>query len=306
MGFPAVLVPPQGSGNDLEYSDKGIWNPTTKVVLFYGGAHCGGGSCPGSDEIIQYSETTNTWTNLPNSSLGTGHTYQHPTFDPSTQELYTASYNSTSIHKFTTSWTLLTSVPVGSVQITHVLQHFPELSSLIFVNNRFSTGVWRYHLGTSTWTQLATQAQLPGLGPYHIAGNYSPVHHAMIFGGGNNSTKVWKLDSAGVVSSMPDAPVPYGPSLSSLTYDPVSGDFLIVNGTDGTVYAQKFAAGTWSSVSGATAPYRSAAGGALVPISTHGVVMAITNTNIYLYKHSPSTPPPPDKSPAPPIRLQVR
>ena len=66
------------------------------------------------------------------------------------------------------------------------------------------------------------------MGVYQNFAEYNPVHKVMIFGGGNGSRDLYKMDNAGTITKMMNAPIDLGTTWGSITtIDPMSGDFLI-------------------------------------------------------------------------------
>ncbi len=91
------------------------------------------------------------------------------------------------------------------------------------------------------------------MGPYHNLSSYNPVHHIMIFGGGNGSQDLYRLDGDGTTARIADPPRTIGigyddvGNRSILTVDPASGDYLVYWSADG-IYGYDVAADAWSRV----------------------------------------------------------
>lgn len=72
---------------------------------------------------------------------------------------------------------------------------------------------------------------------YHSVGRYNRKRGDMLFAGGNNSSqKVTLIDHDGRIVERHDAPVPLSIGNSSLTYDPVSGNYLLLHGKERKLY----------------------------------------------------------------------
>jgi hypothetical protein len=136
------------------------------------------------------------------------------------------------------------------------------------------------------------------MGNYQTTGIYNPVHHVMLFGGGNNSsntTDLYKLDVTSTITRLNDAPQGMGVMQSVLTVDPVSGDYLVFF-SDGTFWSYDVMTQTWTKQPGSNffdpviAGCNSVCGVLAVSISTYGVNMFIVyapgSSRVYLYKHS--------------------
>ena len=180
-------------------------------------------------------------------------------------------------------------------------------------------GVVGYNHSANSWTRIgATNTYTSG--NYDQCGIYSPVYRVLVFGGGNGNTNLWKLDAAGNVTAVTNSPIPIdcgtsGSGGTNFTVDPVSGNFLLFN-SSGSLRELSFAtntAGTWTTISGVTAPFVNASPGngiygvVSAPISNYGVVGFLVCGGVagcsgnnapsfYVYRHAAggaSGPPPP-------------
>ena len=66
--------------------------------------------------------------------------------------------------------------------------------ALIFAEKELAV-VRLFDAASGAWTILS-DGQLP-MGPYHNFAEYNPVHKVVIFGGGNGSNDIYKLDTCG-------------------------------------------------------------------------------------------------------------
>lgn len=126
------------------------------------------------------------------------------------------------------------------------------------------------------------------MGGYHYYGVYNPGHGVMLFGSGNDSVALNKLDARGKVTRVADAPRQFHPqpddaTFKILTYDPVSGDYLAY-AMSGELYSYDVALDRWSQVDTCLPVHASVA----AVISSYAVIMLIDQAerHIWLYRHS--------------------
>ena len=177
------------------------------------------------------------------------------------------------------------------------IEYFPDMGGLIVSNNG---GGSLYHFKDSTqeWSQLASN--LP-MGDYHGFAEYNPVHKVVVFGGGNGSNRLYRLNADGSTATLKDAPSELRTNEAVFTVDPVSGDYIVL--AEGlTLYAFDPMSDTWTVADpnpplptiNANSPFNVIA----APISNYGVTMFVTTyrnpseSEVWLYKHSPGTIPP--------------
>jgi hypothetical protein len=303
----------------LNYADKGLWNPATREIEFLGKGHMA------EHKHITYSEANHRWTvrtrpswacGVADSCYGMGHGYEHSANNPATGDMYARIQSSGTVYKWTRasqSWAQLPQAPV--LEIAIALEYFPEMGGLLYVGTRNGAGeVHLYRESTGTWTQLASGL---AMGPYHNVASYNPVHKIVVFGGGNGSTQLYKIDASGKVAAIANAPVGVGILQSVFTVDPASGRHLLF-GSGGGFYEYDVAANRWTALSTSGVPlFRSDDPNRIwmrvaVPISTHGVVAFLAeggnaDTRVLLYRHAASTPPVADTTPpAPPVSLSIK
>jgi hypothetical protein len=301
----------------LNYADKALWNPHTREIHFLGQGH--GGRLM---KHISYGEASNRWVleskpywdcSPSPTCYSIVHGYEHSAIDPVTGNIYARKFNSTQVFKWTRAtktWSELPSGPNPAVAVA--LEYFPELGGLLLVGGG---EVHLYRESTRTWTLLAQG--LP-MGPYSSVAAYNPVHKVAIVGGGDGSTRLYRVDSSGRVGAVANAPVAVGIQSSVFTVDPVSGKHLLF-GSGGGFFEYDVASNTWSAANsdgvamfapgGNRILFRSA-----VPIGTHGVIAFLTlNLNdsvarVYLYRHAPGASPPPVDTtpPTPPTGITIQ
>ncbi len=142
---------------------------------------------------------------------------------------------------------------------------------------------------SNTWSKLL---DLPTIGQYDNFASYNPVTKTVMFGGGNGSSDVYKLDSAGVITKMRNAPILLGVLSSVETPDTVSGKYLVLGAT-GVFYEYNIVTDTWTLLSAGGLPIFSDALNfevVVAPVRNYGVSMFMTwsflQSKVYLYKHT--------------------
>ena len=305
--------------NILNYADKAMWNPALREIEFIGKGHMA------EHKHISYSEATNRWSlrTRPNwacgveaNCYGMGHGYEHSANNPATGDVYARRQSSGDVYKWTRatgSWAQLALAPV--LEIAIAIEYFPEMGGLLMAGTRNNVGELHiYRESTKSWSQLA--GGLP-MGPYHNHASYNPVHKIVVFGGGNGSSQLHKVDAAGKVTQIASAPIEVRIKTAIFTVDPASGRYLLF-GNAGGFYQYDVPTNTWSSVSTANVPLFAPSGEraayrVAVPISTHGVLAFLveggtSDTRELLYRHAPAAPAPPIDTtpPAPPAGLIVK
>lgn len=316
-----------------EYANSGTWDPVNKKFRFCGSHH---GNTYES-KCVEYTDSDNTFREIAwapgacKQLAGCGstpfnHAYDHNAVNPANGDFYFMHYMQRTIRRYAGGiWsTLLPDVPTSSSSCCRVVKWFPALNALIVVDADW--GVWKGVPGSGTsitWTRLADTSvnetglvNLTGLSATTVTGEYSATKQVMVFGSG---TTMYKLDAAGNFTKMVGSPVNLGINTSSLSVDPVSGNFLVM--TNGSSTMREFnpdGTGSWSTIS-TTIPSAISAlngpgdGNVSASVTTYGVIMYVKYTSsgtvVYLYKHaagSGSTPPPSDTiAPTTPTGLSV-
>jgi hypothetical protein len=165
----------------------------------------------------------------------------------------------------------------------------------------FSGAIRGYDPSTDTWFFTRTNAS-PGLtvSTYHNIIEYSPAKNVAVYGGGNlQSSSLWRMDSAGTVVQMPDAPaglnIGAGTGQGKFVNDPATGNFLLLSA--GQLWElNPDGAGTWtqktSPPSVVVNPNVGNGTVILSAISDYGVIAAISQSGssmgtFCLYKNAP-------------------
>src|SRR5262249_14091088 len=122
----------------------------------------------------------------------------------------------------------------------------------------------------------------------------SAVHKVVLFGGGNNSKDLYKIDAAGKITGCKTAPFEVGINTAVVTSDPVSGDFLVLH-KDDKFYSYNPKTDTWKELTTKGMPFAmkgSSFDVVATPISNYGVTLFFTaprkGLKVVLYKHSAS------------------
>jgi hypothetical protein len=302
----------------FQWTDDIVWDPRTQQLLFIGVPHTG------TSEFITYSAATNAWTAEPDPYFFTlfWHAYDHNAID-SAAGLFYHRHNE-KVYRYdivARRWSELPDLPASSFGCCGGFDYFPELKALVFVDGDW--GVWLFNTVTNSWQHVANTsvpdvgAGLPNLpmGPYHNFTEYSPVHKVMIFGGGNGSSDLYRLDASGTIRKMRNAPVTLGIAKTIITVDPVSGHFLVFS-ENRSVYQYNPLSDAWTLLNIPTPPFFDSgpdgpvSGTVATPVSTHGVVLFVNynhdNSSVYLYRHTAGGAPTVDLvRPAPPAGLSV-
>ncbi len=299
-----ISCKPDGSDcgdNILNFADRGLWNPHTREVHFIGKGHLR------EPKHIVYSEATHRWSiePLPSWAYGMwalGHGYEHSAIDPSTGNIYLRLFNSTSIYRWsrqTKQWTLLPAGP--NTAVAAAIEYFPEMGGLVYVGGG---EVHFYSESQGRWSRLASGLTM---GPYHNVASYNPVHRVVIFGGGNGSNRLYRLNASGAITEIRSAPANVGILASVFTVDPASGRHLLFT-SGGGFFEYDVVADNWSSRSASNVlMFNSNANRILyrvaVPVVSLGVVKFLgydgNSSATYVYKHAPGTVQPPDTMPPP-------
>ena len=269
----------------LEYTDTAVWDPKSQQVLFVGQGHYS------AVKFITYSAATNTWKRLPTptwwegdakSGKGPiGHAYQNNTIDPARGYLFHHQSATRLVHKYDIAkgeWSTLPEIKGAAAGHGTALAYFPERKGLVRV---LGGTVHCYDEEKNAWSLLKDKV---AMGPYHNIAKYNPVDKSVIFGAGNGSKTLHRLDAQGNTTSLKDAPFVIRISSTVTAVDPVHGDLLVLSMEDkGKFYALDLKKNAWRQL-----PDAPIAEGVTAPINTHGVTMVFANrpAKVFLYKHS--------------------
>jgi hypothetical protein len=322
----AVLGVGPTSGSMIHYSNKAAWNPVSKKIEYLGEDHN-----YGSVRYVQYDLASNQFV-LVSNDVGFGsftqHGYDHTTVNPSTGDLYhrliggggTGNKVLTVVKKALSSastFTTLPTVPTNYSQIgiatcwwTGSFAGAGSQGCLVIFNGGDAFGnandgqIVAYDPLTNNWFM-----NKHGMAPYFMTSGYT-YHNVMaysarwncaVYGGcGDQPSKLWRLNSDGSMTPMPNVPAgkEIGVQHGNLNCDPVTGNFLLLSA--GQLWElNPSGSGTWTQLSGSRTP----PSGVGVPgpsnpqgvlstaIPEYGVVVYITQSSqtggtMFLYKHA--------------------
>lgn len=135
-----------------------------------------------------------------------------------------------------------------------------------------------------------------GVHGYHSVGRYNRRRGDMLFAGGNESLqKVSIITAGGEIVEQPDAPFPISIRHSSLTYDPASGNYLLVRGKEREIYEYSPAQGEWrlaGSWERGAWPFGAYAFYTPIVIDELGVIFWQSEAGNYVYRHKSAFPAP--------------
>jgi hypothetical protein len=274
----------------LQYSNKAAWDPNTEKFLFLGSAHDNG------FKFIIYEAATNSWREgpLPLSCYDYGfnnehgcacHSYYFNDFDPITGRFY---YWTTDRAVYAYKVAFNSWGPVTSLTATGKphggMAYFPDNKSFIVISGW--QGNVKYDLTARKWINLSVQTS-----PISSFVLYNPVHKLVLWGGGNNSSVVYKIDQTGEITQMKNSPGSIRVCTSIITVDPISGKFLVYY-AGGSFYEYDVTKDNYSTLSLPPADLRTSltcgAGVVAAPVSNYGVVMFLCQNpaKVFLYKHT--------------------
>ena len=300
------------SNSIFEYCDKMVWDPVVKQVLFYGSSDPGGAQ---NTKFIRYLASTNAWDILPDPPFtgGIKHSYKHLAIDVKGRRMYyrpmgpdNRNFYSIGLDNLPAGWTKEADISgLSYVQDASALSYFGARNSIILNSGSSNKGhgLTEFSLVDKTWKSIPGTFKPAGV--LHSIIECNPVHNVCIFGGGDDTNNLWKLNPDLTTVDL-GAATPVGnldTRFANTTVDPGTGDYLILT-RDNKFYRYDVttgAAGTWYLVGqGASIPpfngYTSNAPTfhmSSTPISTYGVVMYVqwrdTGSKVWLYKHSPNS-----------------
>lgn len=288
-GSSSFWLVPGATENILTYTNAGTWDPTSRKMLFLGCGYV-------QSRLVQYDEATNTWSKSdPNPPGNIIHAWDHNAIDTERGHFYASNQNGSGYWKYIISTGTWSSVAGNAVSETHGVTWFPEADSLISVPPS-SGQIKALAAGAGSWTNFATTSYATN---YHGFAEYDPIRGVVYFGGGsNNSSALYKLTSAGVVTQLASAPAGVmdlgGSSGGNTCCDPVTGHLIVRARPSGTMYAYNPDTNAWSTITTTGGSFLEGKSMCMcVPISTHGVIMYIgtsdgpgNNTVCGIYRHT--------------------
>jgi hypothetical protein len=283
-GYSAELLQVQ-THHILEYTDTAVWDPKSEQVLFVGQGHYS------ALKFITYSAATNTWKVMPtppwwkgDPKTGKGpigHAYNNNAIDPARGILYHHQSATRLVHRYDIAraeWTTLPEIKGAAIGHGTALAYFPEMKGLVRV---LGGTIHFFAEEKNAWSLLKDRVSM---GPYHNIAKYNPADRSVIFGAGNGSKALYRLDARGNMSKLEDAPFVIRISSTVVTADPVSGNLLVLNReTKNKLHALDLKKNKWNQL--ADAPITD---GVAAAIENHGVTLFFSNrpAKVYLYKHA--------------------
>jgi hypothetical protein len=293
-GYTADLLKAQ-SHHILEYTGAAAWDPTSRRLLFVGQGHYS------ALKFISYDEAANTWKlretppwwkgDARTGKGPIGHAYYNNAIDPARGVFYLHQSATRLVHRYDVAkeeWTTLPEIAGAATGHGTAIAYFPERKGLVRV---VGGTVHFFSEEKNEWTRLRDGL---AMGPYHNVAHSSAVHQVVLFGGGNHSKDLYRLDAEGNIARLKPAPVEVGINTAVVTSDPVSGDLLVLH-KDDKFYALDPAKDAWKELSTEGMPFRmkgSPFDVVATPVSSHGVTLFFTaerkGLKVYLYKHTAS------------------
>ncbi len=215
-----------GRGMEIDgWTDAAGWDPERQRTFFIGQRKY--------KKFISYNAAANAWEELgwegdgPPKFEEYGHTYGRTALDRKHGYFYLLAGDGLYRYAIDAArWEALSVVPIkGFIS----MQWHERLDALVAV----STGHEVYAFRDGRWDLLG-QAAVHG---YHSLGRYNRKRGDMLVAGGNESLrKVDLIDAAGKIHAMPDAPFDISIKDHALTYDPVSGNYLVLRRNQRQLY----------------------------------------------------------------------
>lgn len=296
FGNGSILIT-DDNGCLMEYSDEAQWDPVGKKLYIMGTSR-GDCACYGTNnqKWVTYDEAANAWTAMPRPSFYWGfHGYDHAALDPVRRHYYVRSVASREVHRYdiaTGQWSSIPDMPTDYQACCSALEYFPEMDRVVFsypVEDEFHL----YDPSTNTWSSVIPWGYAVGNTIHNIT-EYDAVNGVLYFSGENGTTDLFKLDSAGNVTKLANAPVSLGISgtCTQHTVDPVTGKFLLFK-PDSNIYEYDPAGDSWRQT-GKHPLFNPIYSGRMIAVSAkipeYGVIISVKwdggNSKVYLYRHS--------------------
>ncbi|MFZ5469580.1 MAG: fibronectin type III domain-containing protein [Myxococcota bacterium] len=297
-------------GSILEFTNEAQWDPVGRRVFIIGTAR-GNSAAYGvrNQKWVQYSEATNSWTELPTPTFYIGfHSYDHAALDPATGDYFVRLVSSNDVRRYSVlkgSWEALPNIPYDYGDCCNALEYFGEMKALVFVrgSSNGTTELYRFDLAGTQWQKLSTPTNVV-MGNFHEVADYSPVHRVLFFGGGDiyndgntiRTRSFFKLDESGAVTRLADTPAPFAVSGVVTVVDPATGNLLLFPKTPAdTFYEHLYGSDTWVShridFAFSTTDVYGGQTTVATAIPEYGVVVFFKHagggSGVFVYKHKP-------------------
>ena len=297
------------SDSIFEYGDKMVFDPVQNQVLFFGSSDPGGAA---NAKFIKYEVATNTWTVLPDPPFvgGIKHSYKQTAIDIAGRRMYyrpmgsdSRYFSSINLDNLAAGWTQEADIDgISYVQDASALDFFAPRGTIVLHSGDVGggkSGLTEFNPQTKTWSTM--NGSFSPVGRLHAVLECNSVHGLCIFGGGDQTNNIWKLNSDGTTVDMgAGTPVnAFDTRFANTTVDSVTGDYLVLT-SDDKFYSYDVVTGnqgTWSLIGqGAGIPpfngYTSTESTfhmATTALNKYGVVFYVqyrnTGSKVWLYRH---------------------
>lgn len=280
--------------NIFAYSDEGKWFGEAREFFYKGGDH------NAAERFVSYYASPNTWQLEPHppwmpTGVTQNHSYNYQAIDDAKDVFY---YVNERYQLATKMWfSAIASTGVPAAQRGGMAQeYFPGVGLI-----RVQEGeVYRYREATNDWVQVAAGLAFGGPnGCCHVMAKYNAVHNILIFGGGDGVRQLYKMTADQTITALPLAPCDeMAIATTILTYDPVSGNFLVIC-KNFTFHEFNVPANSWAQLPSAGVPlfsdsfHSDNAATAVIasPVKSYGVLMFARYNSKFqgqhvLYKHA--------------------
>lgn len=287
----------------LTFAIEGKWNPATKEAFYYGG------DVLDDKRFVKYRAIDDQWEILMDPAPGGGgHTYDYQAIDTQNQKYYMENWE----YDIQTG-ALNQRASVNAGRAHAVYEYFPGKGLMVYFNSKLD----KLPDGSNSWTRIGSN--FGATNSLHSIGVYNAVHNVLLFGGGDyNGDTLWIMDANESVSSLGNTPLvasaisANGGKGAVPTFDPVSGDFLVVD-TDLSLWQFRHTTNNWTRVQNDISQYIPKMNNFVaIPNSTYGVVMFVLGrqvgswpNRVWLYKHTAGGSPADTTPPSTPEGLQV-
>lgn len=260
-----------------------------------------------------YDEDSNSWSDIPQTTVPNNHGYAQTAVDPKTGIVYRSRGGSNVTYKLPVGGSWETMSPAWNNTVTIQVNFGSDWWTGQFDGAGANGGWVTYNSGgggqilfydplANNWVVNGSDISgIHAFSTYHSDLRYSPQYNVAIFGGGNDTPqKVWRLNADHSYTALTDSPVNWGTAFSNVTADPTTGKFLFVG------YGQFWelnpsGLGTWTQLATPPAaidnPQSTGGENELVswPVPASGINAYVYTAgggaaNMYLYKHSISAP----------------
>lgn len=253
------------SGIATHYAMPIMYDIANKKMYFIG---CDHGS---PDIFVVYDEATNAWTSAAasvpwgiNQGGITAHSYNHMAWDSTRGVLYFRpgpGGGSFELRSWNggTSWTTHAYSGWFYASAADGVAYFPEMDKILLyqLENTPNGSLRSYNPadGSSVILVPASSSQLAVAGDPHNVAVYNPLAQVVVFGGGGGSQNLWKINSAGTITAMPNIPsalTSVGPATgyARIWSNPANGKYLVIKNATIWYDLDPTGSGTWTARGG--------------------------------------------------------